>query len=66
MRHFRDDGAGTLCQNWPMLSGVGEIDVLCEFAINFLLSGQGDAKSLAVVMARDAPTRAPLEVIPTV
>lgn len=46
-----------------MLPGVGEIDVLCEYAISFLLSGQGDAKALAVVLAREAPARAPLELI---
>jgi hypothetical protein len=46
-----------------MSVGSGEIDVLCEFAINFLLSGQGDAKRLAVALVKAAPTRAPLEVI---
>jgi len=57
------DGSGTVCDNGPMLSGAGEIDVLCEFAINFLLSGQGDGKRLAVTLVRAVPSRAPLEVI---
>ncbi len=46
-----------------MLSGAGDIDVLCEFAINFLLSGQGDARRLAVHLVRQMPERSPLEVI---
>ena len=46
-----------------MAAGGGEIDQLCEFAINFLLSGQGDAKRLAAALVMDSPDRAPLEVI---
>jgi len=57
------DGSGVVCDNGPMLSGAGEIDVLCEFAINFLLSGQGDARRLAVSLVQGSPERAPLEVI---
>ena len=45
-----------------MLVGGGEIDRLCEFAINFLLSGQGDAKRLTATLVMDSPDRSPLEV----
>ena len=46
-----------------MLVGGGEIDQLCEFAINFLLSGQGDARRLAATLVMDSPDRSPLEVV---
>ena len=46
-----------------MSEGGGQIDQLCEFAINFLLSGQGDAKRLAATLVMDSPDRSPLEVI---
>lgn len=46
-----------------MSAGGVEIDMLCEFAINFLLSGQGDAKLLAATLVMDSPDRSPLEVI---
>ena len=46
-----------------MSVGGGDIDQLCEFAINFLLSGQGDARRLAASLVMDSPDRAPLEVI---
>ena len=46
-----------------MSVGSGQIDQLCEFAINFLLSGQGDAKRLAATLVMDSPDRSPLEVI---
>lgn len=36
---------------------------MCEFAIGFLLSGQGDARRLAVTLAREAPHRLASEVI---
>ncbi len=42
--------------------GVGKSDETCEFAINYLLSGQGDAKQLAVILAKRAPHRPVLEV----
>ncbi len=45
-----------------MSVGGGEIDQLCEFAISFLLSGQGDAKRLAATLVMDSPDRSPLEV----
>lgn len=38
-------------------------DETCEFAINYLLSGQGDAKQLAVSLVRRAPHRPVLEVV---
>ena len=43
--------------------GGDDIDQLCEFAINFLLSAQGDARRLAATLVLDSPDRAPLEVI---
>ena len=46
-----------------MSGGDIDIDQLCEFAINFLLSGQGDAKRLAAKLVMDSPDRSPLEVI---
>ena len=46
-----------------MSVGGGEIDELCEFAINFLLSKQGDARRLAATLVMDSPDRSPLEVI---
>ena len=46
-----------------MSMGGGGIDQLCEFAINFLLSGRGDARRLAAHLVMDSPDRAPLEVI---
>ena len=46
------------------MSGLGgEIDTLCEFAINFLLTRQGDARRLAATLVMDSPDRSPLEVI---
>lgn len=46
-----------------MVWGRVHIDLLCEFSINFLLSGQGDAKRLAATLVMDSPDRSPLEVI---
>ncbi len=46
-----------------MFSSASEIDDLCEYAINFLLTGQGDARRLAVNLARRSPDHTPLEVI---
>lgn len=46
-----------------MSVGTQDIDQLCEFAINFLLSGQGDAKRLAAKLVTDSPDRSPLEVV---
>ncbi len=46
-----------------MSVGGAEIDRLCEFAIDFLLSGQGDARSLAARLVMDKADRSPLEVI---
>ena len=46
-----------------MFASAGEIDVLCEYAIGFLLSRQGDAKRLAVRLTEAAPERRPMEVI---
>jgi hypothetical protein len=42
--------------------GVGKSDETCEFAINYLLTGRGDAKQLAVTLAKRAPHRPVLEV----
>lgn len=39
------------------------IDDPCEFAINFLLSKRGDAKRLAVTLAKLSPARPALELI---
>ena len=52
-----------LCKMGAMSVGGGEIDQLCEFAINFLLTGRGDARGLAATLVMDSPDRAPLEVI---
>lgn len=46
-----------------MSVGGVEIDHLCEFAIDFLLSGQGDARRLAARLVMEKPDRSPLEVI---
>lgn len=46
-----------------MSVGGVEIDRLCEFAIDFLLSGQGDARGLAAALVMERPDRSPLEVI---
>lgn len=46
-----------------MSVGGAEIDRLCEFAIGFLLSGQGDARRLAANLVMSRPDRSPLEVI---
>ncbi len=46
-----------------MSLGGGTIDLLCEFAINFLLTRQGDARRLAATLVMDSPDRAPHEVI---
>jgi hypothetical protein len=46
-----------------MFSGARDIDALCEGAIDFLLSRQGDARRLAVRLTEGAPERAPLEVV---
>lgn len=40
-----------------------DIDRLSEFAIDFLLSGQGDARQLAARLAQGRPDRPSLEVI---
>ncbi len=42
---------------------MGKNDEACEFAINYLLSGQGSAKQLAVSLATRAPQRPVLEVV---
>lgn len=46
-----------------MSVGGADIDQLCEFAIDFLLSGQGDARQLAVKLVTNQPDRPPMEVI---
>lgn len=46
-----------------MSVGGAEIDRLCEYAIDFLLSGQGDARRLAARLVMERPDRSPLEVI---
>ena len=52
-----------LCKIGAMVLGARDIDQLCEFAIDFLLSGRGDAKELAAALVMDRPDRSPLEVI---
>lgn len=42
---------------------ASDIDQLCEFAINFLLTRQGDARGLAVALARGGRDRTASEVI---
>lgn len=46
-----------------MPQGVGKLEELCEFAINFLLSRQGDAKRLAVKLVEMSPARPALEMV---
>lgn len=46
-----------------MLRGIGDIDGLCEFALHFLLTGQGDARQLAAKMAEHTPNLPALELI---
>lgn len=43
--------------------GVSDSDGLCEFALHFLLTGQGDARRLAATMARHKPDLPALELI---
>lgn len=46
-----------------MLRGISDIDGLCEFALHFLLTGQGDARRLAATMAESKPDLSALELI---
>ena len=46
-----------------MLRGHSDIDALYEFALHFLLSGQGDARLLVAEMARRMPALPALELI---
>lgn len=46
-----------------MSLGGADIDRLCEYAINFLLNGQGDARRLAANVVMSRPDRSPLEVV---
>jgi hypothetical protein len=57
------DGSRPLCKKVGMSVNGSEIDRLCEHAINFLLSGQGDARRLAASLVMSRPDRSPLEVI---
>lgn len=41
---------------------MSNIDEVCEFAINFLLTGQGDGRRLAVALAERGPRRPPLDI----
>ena len=46
-----------------MLRGISDMDALCEYALYFLLTGQGDARSLAATMAEKMPTLPALELV---
>ena len=46
-----------------MLRGIGDMDGLCEFALHFLLSGQGDARRLAASLAQHTPDLPALELV---
>lgn len=48
-------------QKQGMPQPAGNIDEVCEFAINFLLTGQGDARRLAVTLAERGPHSPPLD-----
>lgn len=46
-----------------MPQGVGSSDELTEFAIHFLLTGQGDGRRMANALVTRFPQRAALEII---
>ena len=53
----------SVCNNGRMLRGTSDIDGLSEFALHFLLSGQGDARLLVADMVQRMPALPVLELI---